>query len=355
MVTDLEVAMQLAKEFTRALPDVGLHYAIKANNDPRIIKALSALVSGYDVASLGELDQLLALGIKPGRVLFSNPVKVPAHIKDAYKKGVRYFAFDSEAEITKLAQRAPGANVYLRLSVSSDGSKFSLSSKFGVDPGKAIRGCTAAKSAGLNVSGLTFHVGSQSENVKAWETAIKLAGQTINKLAGVGIQIEFLNLGGGFPADYGLSAPSLEDVAETILRSQAEYLPKEVKLLAEPGRYMVATTSCIVTTVIGRANRDGAEWLHLDIGAFQGLIEPLQLPGMLYPISTDKQTEAQQKSFVLTGPTCDPYDTIGAGYMLPADMAVGDRICIGATGAYSLVYASNFNGFDPPKVYYFRA
>jgi ornithine decarboxylase len=279
---------------------------------------------------------------------------VPAHIKDAYKKGVRYFAFDSLVEITKLAEHAPGANVYLRLAVSDFGSTFPLSRKFGVDPSYAVECCTKAAAAGLNVAGLTFHVGSQSESVKSWKMAIQMAGQTITELAKHGIEIEFLNMGGGFPADYGRAHPSLAEVAETIHESQAAYLPRGIRLMAEPGRYMAATSGCIVTSVIGRADRGGTDgdWLYLDIGTFQGLMEPLEVPGMHYPIYSDKRSRASEQNFILSGPSCDACDTIGSGYRLPADISVGDRICFGATGAYSLVYASDFNGFEPPKVYY---
>jgi len=108
----------------------------------------------------------------------------------------------------------------------------------------------------------------------------------------------------------------------------------------------------LVASVIGRENRSGVDWLYLDMGVFQGLIEPLEIPGWKYPIFTEKSHRGYKKSFILTGPTCDAYDTLGSGYMLPSDINVGDRIYIGAAGAYTLVYGSEFNGFEIPKTYY---
>jgi ornithine decarboxylase len=110
----------------------------------------------------------------------------------------------------------------------------------------------------------------------------------------------------------------------------------------------------MVATVIGREHRSGTDWLYLDVGVFQGLIEPLEMSGWKYPIFTKKHARGYKKSFVLTGPTCDAYDTLGLDYMLPSDINVGDELYIGATGAYSLVYASHFNGFEPPKTYYVK-
>ncbi|HVX23745.1 MAG TPA: type III PLP-dependent enzyme [Candidatus Saccharimonadales bacterium] len=352
MVTDLAVVRQSVRNFQTALPKVALHYAIKANRDPRVIRTINSMVDGYDIASLGELNILLSLGIKPDRILYSNPVKIPAHIKAAYKLGVRYFAFDSLTEIEKLAKYAPGSNVYLRLKVSDYGSLFPLSKKFGVGPLHGADFCSIAQEAGLKVKGVTFHVGSQSENVQVWETALEIAGKLIAHLADRGIQIEFLNLGGGFPADYGEPVAKLTDIAKTINKSVKKHIPAYVKLMAEPGRSLVASSTTLVTTVIGREHRSGSDWLYLDMGAFQGLIEPLEIPNLKYPVRTDKNPNGYEKSFVLTGPTCDAYDTIGTDYSLPSDISVGDKLYIDAVGAYTLVYASAFNGFEPPKNYF---
>ncbi len=355
IVTDLDKITANLASFQKHLPDVGIYYAIKANRDMPVLREINSRVAGFDIASLGELNLLLKIGVDPARIFYSNPVKIPHHVKSAFKLGVRYFAFDSVNEINKLAKYAPGSNVYLRLKVSDYGSKFPLSKKFGLDALYAADYCSLAQDAGLNVMGVTFHVGSQSENLQVWKTALELVGKTIQTLAARGIDIKMVNLGGGFPSDYGEPVPALKDIGAIIRSAKAEFLPAGIELMAEPGRSVVANSSTMVTTVIGREHRSGSDWLYLDVGAFHGLIEPLEMPGWKYPVWSDRRAGGTDRSFVLTGPTCDAYDTLGTDYTLPSDLTVGDRLYIGSVGAYTSVYATRFNGFLPPRTYYVGA
>lgn len=355
MVTDLSIARAQVRRLQSLLPGVEIYYAVKSNNDARIIKAIKDYVAGFDIASLGEFRQLSALGVAAERILYSNPVKIPSHIAETYKGGVRCYAADSIHEIHKLKQYAPGSTVNLRLKTPDYGSKFPLSSKFGIDPLHAVDYASLAQDAGLHVKGLTFHVGSQSENPAAWDAAIKMCSEIIEKLAQKGIAIEFIDLGGGLPAVYEDVAPTVEAAAAAIRTALHRYIPEHVRVCIEPGRYISANTSVLVTSVIGREHRAGTDWLYIDMGVFQGLIEPLEIPGWKYPVFTEKSRRGYKKSFTLTGPTCDAYDTLGHDYMLPSDLNVGDRLYIGAAGAYSLVYGSTFNGFEIPKTYYIES
>jgi ornithine decarboxylase len=179
-----------------------------------------------------------------------------------------------------------------------------------------------------------------------------MAGMLIAQLKKAGFAMEFLDMGGGFPANYEDLAMTIVDAATVINSALEEHIPADIRVFAEPGRYLSANSSVMAASVIGRENRGGVEWLYLDVGVFQGLMEPLEMSDWKYPIFTKKHPRGYKKSFVLTGPTCDAYDTLGLDYNLPSDINVGDQLYIGATGAYSLVYASNFNGFEPPKTYY---
>ena len=352
MLTDLSVVRNKVALFRELLPNVELYYALKSNNDLKIVDALKDIVDGFDIASVGEYRQLIKAGVKANDMLYSNPVKVPSHIDETYVGGVRHFALDSVSEIDKLKQYAPGSDVYLRLKVSDYGSKFPLSGKFGLDPIHTVTYAAAARDAGLSVKGLAFHVGSQSENPQAWDAAFKTIGKVIKKLAKAGINIEFVDMGGGMPADYEELAVDFMQIAPVINAAIEAYLPKGIRVMAEPGRFISANSSVLVTSVIGREHRRGTDWLYLDMGVFQGLLEPLEM-SWKYPIFNKSHTaDAYKKEFVLTGPSCDAYDTLGLDYLLPADINVGDRLYIGAVGAYSLVYGSNFNGFEVPKTYY---
>ncbi len=351
MLLDTKVAVNNTKLLKSLLPRVDIYYAVKSFSDRNLIKALEKHVTGYDVASIGEVQKLLKCGIDSSRMLFSNPVKIPGHIKSAYKLGIKDFAFDSVEEINKLAKYAPGSNVYLRILVSDYGSKFPLSKKFGVDPNHATTYASMAIEKGLNFVGITFHVGSQSESPVAWKSALEVAGTTIDSLQKVGIKVKLLNLGGGFPATYTDPVISVEDIAAEINDGLKRHVPKNIKIVAEPGRFISASAAVIISTVIGKEQRAGRQWLYLDIGAFQGLIEPLETPELKYPVvNLDSKDPMSSATFVLTGPTCDAQDTLGLEYKLPSNTKTGDRLLIGVVGAYSLSYASYFNGFRPPKV-----
>ncbi|MGF7229293.1 MAG: type III PLP-dependent enzyme [Candidatus Saccharibacteria bacterium] len=352
MLTDLDIIRQKAELFKQLMPRIGVYYAMKSNDDPKVISILNDIIDGYDIASLGEFKKLHDLGIDSDRIVYSNPVKIPQHIDETYKQGVRYYALDSLTEIEKLAQYAPGSTVYVRIRVPDYGSKFPLSGKFGLDPLHVAAYAATAKEAGLNVKGLAFHVGSQSENTQVWKVAFQTCKKLIDELSKIGIDIEFIDMGGGFPAGYEELAPGIEEAAKAINESIDAYMPEGMRIFAEPGRYVSANASVLVTSVIGREHRGGTDWLYLDMGVFQGLMEPLEMSDWKYPIFTDKSPKGYRKSFVLTGPSCDAYDTIGMDYELPSDINVGDKLYIGAVGAYSLVYGSNFNGFEIPKTYY---
>lgn len=352
LLTDLAIAKERVQLLKKLLPRVEIYYAVKSNNDRQVLETLEPLVAGFDIASVGEYRQLRKLDVGAERILYSNPVKVPSHIAETHKGGVRYYAVDSLSEIEKLATHAPGCTVNLRLKTPDYGSKFPLSSKFGVDAAHAVDYAAVAQDAGLQVKGLTFHVGSQSENALAWQAAIKMCAKLIHEMAKKGITIEFLDLGGGLPAVYEDIAPDVNDAAKAITKALDDHISPDIRVLIEPGRYISANTSVLVTSVIGREHRVGTDWLYLDMGVFQGLIEPLEIPGWRYPIFSNKSRRGYKKSYVLTGPTCDAYDTLGSDYLLPSDLNVGDRLYIGATGAYSLVYGSAFNGFEVPKTYY---
>ncbi len=351
-VVSTDLAASRVAAFREHLPGVAVLYAVKAFDDELLIKTLAGHVDGFDVASLAEIQSVLAIGVAPQRLTFSNPVKIPAHIAEAYRLGVRWFAADSRDEIAKLAAHAPKSDVFLRLRVADTGSAVPLSSKFGVRPDDVETYARAATQAGLNVIGLSFHVGSQSTSVADWLTALRVATAAMERLAETGIRIEVLNLGGGFPAVYQpRDIGKFQAIATAVTGFLASKLPEGVRVVAEPGRFIAAHAAVMVATVIATEVRSGARWAHLNLGAYQGLIEPMQLPDWHYPVTNLSRPGATDwDSFTLTGPTCDSFDTIGHGYRLPADTQVGDRILFEAAGAYSLVFGCSFNGFPPPGV-----
>ena len=353
---DLRMVSDRFRRFARALPRVRAHYAVKCNSAPEVLRTASAEGAGFEVASIGELRMLQDIGVEPADVLYSNTVKPVGHIAAAAEAGLWRFAADSEGELHKIARTAPGSAVYLRIRVDDSGSIFPLSRKFGAEAHHARALLQQAERLGLQPYGLTFHVGSQCAATSAWRQAIASAGRVMRALQQDGIRLEMLDLGGGFPARYGDAVPSIEQIGTVIGSALDDLLPYQPALVvAEPGRHMVAETAVMVASVLGREERAGEEWLYLDVGAYNGLMETQQTVGQWrFPLWSSRADHAvvEQVPYTITGPSCDSSDTMFYGASLPVTMSEGDRVYIASAGAYTLSYASSFNGFPPPATYF---
>ena len=350
LVMDLAEVTRHYRRLTAALPGVAVHFAVKCNPDPPLLRHLDGLGCQFEVASWPELETLLGLGVRPADVIFSNPVKPWWHVRDAYAAGVRRFGADSDAELTKLATHAPGAAVLVRLAVDPTASAVPSEGKFGVDADQVRRLLEATVDHGLRPYGIAFHVGSQMSDPRAWTAPIRDAGMVMRRLHSSGIRVASLDIGGGFPADYGSPVPSIEAYGDVIMAGLAD-LPYEVEVVAEPGRGLVADAGRLETTVIGVAERHGRRWAHLDVGAFNGGMEALETAhGLVLPMTDTRG--GPRTAWVVTGPSCDSQDTLRFDAALSADLQTGDRVLLHTAGAYTTAYASSFNGFDVPVTTY---
>jgi len=353
LACDTSVVGQQFRALAAQLSGFDVHYAVKCNPAPEVLSALAAQGCRFEVASIGELAMVEAIGTRAADVLFSNPVKPPAAIAEAHRRGLTRFAFDSECEVRKLAVHAPGSSVYVRLAVDDTQSRFPLSRKFGADLDEAERLMLLAQDLGLVPYGVTFHVGSQCTDPSAWPRAIGRCGQLFERLASHGIQLDMLDIGGGFPVEYTEPTPAIAAIAIAI-RAAIDQLPHPPSVLvAEPGRFLAAGCGVMVATVIGLASRSDGRWAYLDVGGYNGLMEAVQTGGRWqFPLHTSRADAdfAPHVPFTVTGPTCDASDTLFYDASLPAGLEVGDRVYIGMAGAYSLSYASSFNGFPPPEL-----
>ncbi|GAA2476221.1 type III PLP-dependent enzyme [Winogradskya humida] len=353
LITDLDAVARRLAAFRSALPGIQPFYAMKCNPSPEILSTVRANGASFEIASLGELRMLERLGVDPAGVLYSNPVKPPSHIAAAYAAGLWRFSFDSPNELRKLAEHAPGSAVYLRLHVDDADSAFPLSRKFGAEPHEGRDLLVLARRLGLRPYGITFHVGSQCGSTDAWRQAIDVAGKIMASLLDEGIRLEMLDIGGGFPARYAEDVPSIEEIGAVVTAAIADVLPYQPGMLAaEPGRHLVAEAGVMAASVIGREVRGGENWLFVDVGAYHGMMETIQLPeGWAFPVRTSVTASfiaPAELPFTVTGPSCDSSDTMFYGLSLPATIDVGDVLYIGSAGAYTLSYASDFNGFPPP-------
>ncbi|HEY8478175.1 MAG TPA: type III PLP-dependent enzyme [Chloroflexota bacterium] len=346
LVVDRAVLRRKYREIRDGLGAVEVFYAVKANPHPEVSRVLAEMGAGFEVSSPAELDLALEAGAAPERIISSNPVKPPAFIAEAYRRGVRFFAFDSEAEVRKLAAHAPGSMVYVRLAVDNSGAEWPLAKKYGVGPYEAVDLLEMAGRSGLVPYGITFHVGSQCLSAESWVEALCLCDEVWRALQRRGVQLEMISLGGGLPVPHLRPVPSAAEIGRAVERAMKELFAGErVRLTVEPGRALVGEAGVLVASVVGKARRGMDTWVYLDAGAFNALMETLQ--GFRYELLTERTGPPVRCT--VAGPTCDSVDTLFADVELP-ELEVGDRVYVLNAGAYTLSYASSFNGFAPPEV-----
>jgi ornithine decarboxylase len=356
IVVDLELVRAGYRTLQALLPRATIFYAVKANPAAEVIAALAGLGASFDLASEGEIRRCRELGIPGARLSFGNTVKREAEIAHAHADGIGLFAFDSIAELQKLARAAPGAQVYCRLLVEGKGADWPLSRKFGCAPDMAIELLQRAKPLGLRPVGVSFHVGSQQTDPRQWAAAIASAAQIFHACAQAGVTLELLNLGGGFPAQYRTPVPPLAAYAEAIDHAiTAHFHHSPPRLIVEPGRYLAGDAGVLRSTVLLIARKSQharRRWVYLDAGRYNGLPETLG-ERIHYRLRTP-HGGTESGSVILAGPTCDSTDVIyeRADYQLPLDLAIGDTVDFLSAGAYTASYAAvEFNGFPPIRTY----
>ena len=356
LVVDLDVVRDNYVSFAKALPDTKVFYAVKANPAPEILKMLVALGSCFDIASIGEIEAVLAAGGTPDRISYGNPIKKESEIATAFRLGITMFAIDCEAEVEKVARAAPGSRVICRIHCDGTGAEWPLSRKFGCEPDYAVDILEHAHRLGLVAHGISFHVGSQQHNVEAWDRALASTASVFKACAERGINLSMVNLGGGFPAKYIRKTPRLETYGKAIFKALRKHFGNNIpNTIVEPGRGLVGNAGLIEAEVvlIAKRNReDDLRWVYLDIGKFHGLAETIG-ESIRYPIRTTKDKD-EMAPCVIAGPTCDSVDVLyeKTPYPLPVSLAIGDKVLLEAAGAYTTSYSSvGFNGYPPLQQY----
>ncbi len=347
LLIDREKVKENVAIIGRYIKNSKVFYAVKANPDIDILKFLDELKLGFEISSEGELEILSSLGIEPKRIISSNPIKSLKFLKIAASYGVNYFSYDSVDEVDKLARFIPHCNVYVRLSVPNEGSEWPLSKKFGVELDEASALLSYAKDRGLNPIGITFHVGSQCTNVYNWNIALDKAKTLWDRAEKNGIKLSLLNLGGGYPIKYTKNVVSIETIEKNITSLIYKKFPKNIEIHIEPGRAVVGDAGVLVTSVIGKARRADEEWLYIDVGVFNGLMESVGGIKYSYIVESYRHTR-YKKRWTIAGPSCDSFDVIDKNVALP-EPDVNNLILVLSSGAYTVSYASEFNGFSIPK------
>ena len=346
LIIDCERIRQQYRSLQRALPGVDLHYALKPLPHPAVVQTVLAEGGFLDLATTGEVELVAKLGADPKLCIHTHPIKRDIDIRSALARGVKVFVADNPDELRKFVPYADEAEVLLRVSFRSPGAVCDLSRKFGCDPENLLALARKAHDLGLMVRGLSFHVGSQaadpSKHVEAIDACARLLAVARREKLG---PCDTLDIGGGFPIDYSQRAPIIHEFCAPI-RAALSKLPKRVRVIAEPGRYIAGPAAIGVASVMGRAEREGLWWYYLDDGLY-GSYSGQLFDHARYPIEALKR--GKRYPSVLAGPTCDSIDVISENILLP-ELEPGDLIVGRAMGAYTWASASEFNFFPKATV-----
>jgi ornithine decarboxylase len=347
LILDCERVRMQFRKLHKALPGVDLHYALKPMPHPAVVQTVLDLGGFLDLATTGEVQLVSRLGVPPERCIHTHPIKRDADIRNALHHGVQVFVADNPDEVRKFKPYADKAELLLRVSFRSPGAVCDLSRKFGCDPEDLLDLARLAGALGIEVRGLSFHVGSQvpdaAKHVEAIDRCGELLAQARREKLGA---LDTLDIGGGFPIAYRQPAMDIRTFCAPI-RAALGKLPRRVRVIAEPGRFIVGASAIGVASVMGRAQREGHWWYYLDDGLY-GSYSGQMYDHAKYPVETLRNS-AQRFPSVLAGPTCDSIDVIAENLLLP-HLREGDLIVGRAMGAYTWASATEFNFFPKATV-----
>ena len=355
-VIDHDALRSAYRQFRQHLPRIQVYYAVKANPDPQIVRTLFREGASFDVASMPEFmivyENIKKLPAKKrqewiwDKIIYANPTK-PTDTLEQLNKYKPLVTFDNLEEIHKIKRHAPNAGLALRLKVPNTGAMVELSSKFGALPGEAVDLILEADRLGLTVEGISFHVGSQTTNFDNYVQALNLTAHIFEEARARGYtKMNLLDIGGGFPAPYDSSVRPFPELAKVINTELDRLFPKDIQVLAEPGRFLAAVCGTSISSVIGKVVREGKTSYYINDGVYHtysGVI----FDHCKYPVMAFKKGPTSLSS--VFGPTCDALDVVSMAENLP-NLARGDLVYSVNIGAYSHASATYFNGFPPAKV-----
>lgn len=341
LVLSLEQIKKNYELLKKYMPRVAVHYAIKANPHPEILRVMKEMGSCFDVASDGEIRTLYDMGVEGERLIYANPVKTGVGLKACNECGVHKMTFDSASEIAKLQAACPGTTVLLRLRIDNSSAHVDLNKKFGAARENALDLMLKAKEAGLDMAGIAFHVGSQTVSAEPYLHALDIARELFEEAKNAGLELRILDIGGGFPIPEPKVKFNLPEMLQQINARLDEDFPN-IEIWSEPGRYICGTAVNLITSVIGVTERGGQSWYFLDEGLY-GTFSGVIFDQWDFKLISFKEG-AERVAATFAGPSCDSLDIMFRGRMT-APLEVGDLLLVPSCGAYTSASATTFNGF----------
>ena len=341
LVLDQAAVRHQYRSLVAALPGVTLHYALKPLPHMGVIEVLKSEGASFDLATNGEVDLMREAQINPNECIHTHPIKRDSDIRYALDYGCNTFVFDNPVELQKFVDYKDQARLLLRVSFPNPETKVDLSKKFGCTPDMVLPLLRQAKELGIQVVGLSFHVGSQVPNAKRHVEAIEACNELLRQTAEQGLGLQILDIGGGFPVDYAGGELDIHAFCAPI-RAALANTPAGIRLIAEPGRFISAPAMTSIASVMGKAERFGRTWYYLDDGLY-GSYSGQLFDHVFYPKSTP-YAKGERFPAVLAGPTCDSIDVIAEEIMLP-ELELGELVVGRMMGAYTWASATEFNFF----------
>ncbi|KAI9204095.1 pyridoxal-dependent decarboxylase [Polychytrium aggregatum] len=363
-VADMGDVVRQHSQWKSLLPRVEPFYAVKCCPDPVVIKTLVDLGIGFDCASKVEIQTVLDYGVDPSRVIYANPCKGPTHIRYAAGKGVDMMTFDNADELHKVKAINPNAKMVLRILTDDSRSVCRFGVKFGASLAVVPHLLQTAKDLGVDVVGISFHVGSGCYDAQAFGDAVVLARKAFDIGASMGFKFSLLDIGGGFPGNKNKGI-QFNDVAAVLRPVLDELFPEDIRIIAEPGRYFVSAAFTLVVSVVARrvvqkSDDEKPSFMYYINDGMYGSFNCITFdhvqcePNILIKNGSylyGAELNEVEYDCSIWGPTCDSIDCITRTAVLPK-LDVGDWLYFDNMGAYTLAAASQFNGFKKSTILY---
>lgn len=332
-------------------------YAVKANSNLSLLRMIAREGAGFDIVSGGELERVRRADKRAvNRTVFSGVGKTAEEMDFALRAGILLFNVESEQELELLAERAAKQKKKARIALRVNPDVFAETHpyistglrehKFGIDiaRARAVYG-RAAKSKWLLPEGVSVHIGSQIRSATPFGAALERVRALVEELAADGIQIRSVDAGGGLGIDYAAPLGTEEFDAAKEVAAYAAALTRglrgvRVRLLLEPGRFLVAQAGALVTRVLYRKRNGAKEFLITD-AAMNDLIRPA-LYGAHHEIVAVQRNAKEAAPMDVVGPVCETGDFFARDRAMP-DVRPGDLVALLDTGAYGMSIASNYN------------
>ena len=339
----------------KGYPKTTICYSVKANSNLSILKIFNSLGSGFDIVSEGELDRIIKVGADPKKVVFSGVAKSDSEITKALEFGICFFnveSFDELLAINRISEKfGTNARVSIRVNPDIDPKTHPYistglkTSKFGIAIEDSLDAYIAAsKMNNIKVVGIDAHIGSQIFDLQPFEDSLARLENLYYKLNDLGINIEYIDIGGGLGIKYkdDDAPPTKADFASKIIKIMKNI---NCNLILEPGRSLVGNAGYLITKVVYEKKSNKKNFLIVDAG-MNDILRP-SLYSAYHKISKSIPSLDNKKVYDIVGPICETGDVLSYDAALN-DIKLGENLVIHSAGAYGSVMSSNYN--SRPKV-----